>query len=444
MREVKGFNMTQTINVVDAMCGAGKTSWAIQQINENVGQNRKLAFGDSGEPMKYIYVTPFLNEVERIRKATDIDFFEPEAKGTKIKSFEALITLGKSVATTHELFKKLDLDILDVIEGKGYTLIMDEVASVLEKYDITKSDIQMLIGQGRIEIGENDKVIWLDDDYTGKFSDMKILAESDNLILQNGIAMFWTMNTRAFEAFDEVYVLTYMFDGQTQCRYYMANDIKFKKHSVKNTGGHYELIDYDPSIEPRKETYEKLNIYLDDESNKKKSPLNSNYDSREKLTNQQRYYQLSSTWFRYTASPKDLKQLSNNLRNYFRSVEPTENEYIFWTTISDFAPTLKNAKCKWNKSNDRTNDNFVALNARATNSYGNCTSMAYVYNRFVNPLEKNFFREYGIEVDEDKLAVSDLIQFLFRGCIRNNEPMNCYIPAERMRTLLKRWADFEI
>lgn len=40
MREVKGFNMTQTINVVDAMCGAGKTSWAIQQINENIGQNR--------------------------------------------------------------------------------------------------------------------------------------------------------------------------------------------------------------------------------------------------------------------------------------------------------------------------------------------------------------------------------------------------------------------
>lgn len=229
MRKITGFNMTQTINVVDAMCGAGKTSWAIQQINENVGQKRKLAFGDSGEPLKYIYVTPFLKEVERIREATDIDFFEPEVKGTKIKSFRALITLGKSVATTHELFKKLDLDILDVIEGKGYTLIMDEVASVLEKYDITKSDIQMLIGQGTIEIGENDKVIWLDDDYTGKFSDMKILAESDNLILQNGIAMFWTMNTRAFEAFDEVYVLTYMFDGQTQCRYYMANDIKFKK-----------------------------------------------------------------------------------------------------------------------------------------------------------------------------------------------------------------------
>ncbi|WP_061464035.1 hypothetical protein [Peribacillus simplex] len=444
MREVKGFNMTQTINVVDAMCGAGKTSWAIQHINENIGQNKKLAFGDSGEPLKYIYVTPFLKEVERIQQATDIDFFEPEAKGTKIKSFEALITLGKSVATTHELFKKLDLNILDAIEEKGYTLIMDEVASVLEQYDISKSDIKLLIDNGTIEIGENDKVVWLDDDYKGKFSDMKILAESDNLILQNGIAVFWTMNTRAFEAFDEVYVLTYMFDGQEQCNYYMANDIKFKKYSVKDSDNHYELIDYDPTLEPRKEVYEKLNIYLDDDTNKKKSPLNSNYDCREKLNEQQRKSKLSSSWFRKTATPKDLKQLNNNLRNYFRSVEPTENEYIFWTTISDFAPTLKNAKCKWNKNGDRASDNFVALNARATNAYGHCTSMAYVYNRFVNPIEKNFFSEYGIKVDEDKLAVSDLIQFLFRGCIRNGEEMNCYIPAERMRTLLKRWANFEI
>ncbi|MFD4863666.1 hypothetical protein, partial [Streptomyces atratus] len=154
--------------------------------------------------------------------------------------------------------------------------------------------------------------------------------------------------------------------------------------------------------------------------------------------------QLSSTWFRKHAIPKDIKQLNNNLRNYFRSVEPTENKYIFWTTISDFAPKLKNAKCKWNKNGDRKSDNFVALNARATNSYGHCKSMAYVYNRFINPIEKNFFREYGIEVDENKLAVSDLIQFLFRGCIRNGEEMNCYIPSERMRRLLKDWSEFKI
>lgn len=296
--------------------------------------------------------------MDRIKNATNIDFVEPEAiqgYGTKMKHFPALIMTGKSIVTTHELFKKLDLDTLDVIEEAGYTLIMDEVANVLEQYEITKSDIDMLIGQGTIAVGEKGKVRWLDDDYKGKFSDMKILAESDNLILQNGVAMFWTMNTRAFEAFEEVYILTYLFDGQTQCNYYKANDIKFKKFSVTNVNGRYELIEYNPKVEPRKKLYDLLNIYEDYKKGKSVSIMNSNFDSREKLTPIQKQYLLSSTWFD-KASEKDIKQLSNNLLNYFRNQVSTENEQLFWTTIKDVAPKLKNAKCKYNKKGDRSND----------------------------------------------------------------------------------------
>jgi hypothetical protein len=445
MITTRNFGMTQTINVIDAICGAGKTSWAIQQINDSINKSKKLAFGESLEQEKFIYVTPFLNEVERIKEATNIDFVEPEAVkgyGTKMKHFRGLINAGKSIVTTHELFKKLDIATLDNIEEMGYTLIMDEMVNVLEQYDITKSDIGLLIDNGTIAIGKKGKVQWLDDEYKGKFSDMKILADSDNLILQNGVAMFWTMNTRAFEAFDEVYILTYMFEGQTQCNYYKANDIKFEMFSVHKAGERYELIEYDPTVEPRQKLYNLLNIY-EDTDNGKGNPLNSNYDSRKQLNDRQKRGQLSTTWFR-NATEDDLKQMNNNLRNYFRNVVPMENNKIFWTTIRDFAPALKNAKCKFNKKDDRSKDNFVPINARATNNYADRTSMAYVYNRFINPMERNFFKEYDVIVDEDKLAVSDLIQFLFRGCIRNDQSMNCYIPSERMRTLLKQWAEYEI
>ncbi len=443
--EVRGFGMTQTIKVIDAICGAGKTSWAIQKINDSITTSKKLAFRETLKQEKFIYVTPFLNEVERIQNATNIDFVEPEAVkgyGTKMKHFQALIMTGRSIVTTHELFKKLDLDTLDTIEEMGYTLIMDEVANVLQQYEITKSDIEMLIGQKTIAIGEKGKVKWLDNNYKGKFSDMKILADSDNLILQNGVAMFWTMNTRAFEAFDEVYILTYLFDGQTQCNYYKANDIKFKKFSVQKVNGRYKLIDYNPQIEPRRKYYDLLNVYEDPE-NARKSPLNSNFDTRTRINDRQKRTQLSTSWFK-NASKEDLIKINNNLRNYFRTVVPTENDKIFWTTIKEFAPLLKNAKCKFNKKDDRTKDNFVSINARATNEYANRISMAYVYNRFINPMERNFFGEFDVEVNEDLLAVSDLIQFIFRGCIRNGEPMNCYIPSERMRSLLKQWANFEI
>ncbi|MEK4130178.1 hypothetical protein NYE67_10880 [Solibacillus sp. FSL W8-0474] len=441
--KTKSFCLDSTINVVDAMCGAGKTSWAIQKINDE-----KIGFGTEEKlGKKYIYVTPYLNEVERVRSATGAEFLEPEAmkgKGSKLNHLKALITLEKSIVTTHALFKKLDLETLNLIEESGYTLIMDEVANVLEQYHITKSDIDLLITKGTIAIGEKGKIQWLDDSYDGEFSDMKVLAQSDNLILQNGTAVFWTMNTRAFEAFEEVYILTYLFDGQTQFYYYQMNDINFDKYSVTNVNGRFELIDYDSNIEPRKETYNKLNVHEDKSNgNGRSSTLNSNYDSREKLTPQQRKSLLSSTWFK-NASDDELKQISNNLNNYFRKIHPTDNDKLFWSTLLIAAPDLKNAKCKFHKKGDRTKDNFVSLNTRATNYYADRTSMAYVYNRFINPIESNFFKEYGITVNEDLLALSDLIQFIFRGCIRNDEPMNCYIPSERMRQLLKDWSEYKI
>jgi hypothetical protein len=132
----------------------------------------------------------------------------------------------------------------------------------------------------------------------------------------------------------------------------------------------------------------------------------------------------------------------NNLRNYFAHITKTETKKLFWTTKKEFAVDLKNNKCSFNAKDDRSRDNYVSLNMRATNNYAECVSMAYVYNRFINPMEKRFFLSKGVEINEDVLAMSDLIQFVFRGCIRKNEPMNCYIPSERMRKLLKDWSEF--
>lgn len=447
MREMQSFGITQTMNVVDAVPGSGKTSWAIQHINESNEKLKDLAFGEEHE--KFIYVTPYLDEVDRIKQATNIGFVDPEiinGKGSKMKHFRALIIAGQSIVTTHALFKKLDLNTLDLIEEAGYTLIMDEVANVMEQYNIDNDDFDMLIRDGMIEIKNDGTVVWLHENYNGsRFYNIKILAQSENLTNIDGVALYWTMNTRAFEAFEEVYVLTYLFDGQSQCGYYKANDIKFKKFSVALIDDTYELIDYDPKVEPRKELYDLLLIHEDSQnSNGRKSTLNSNFDSREKLTVNQKRTQLSSTWFDKHASEDDLKQIKNNLNNYFSKVVSTTNDNLYWTTKKNMAAVLKNPKCKYNKKDDRTKDNFLSFNTRATNSYSHCTAMAFVYNRFVNPMEKRFFQNYGVEINEDMLALSDLIQFVFRGCIRNGEKMNCYIPADRMRSLLKDWSEYQI
>ena len=198
-----------------------------------------------------------------------------------------------------------------------------------------------------------------------------------------------------------------------------------------------DIDEYDIDKEPRNEIANILNIYEDYKSKSGNwSSLNSNY------TNNVDKWTLSSSWFN-KASNEQIQQLNKNLYTFFKNRYSTPNKELFWTTKKSIAHKLSNGKTKINKNDDRAKDNFLPLNARATNEYRDRTAMAYIYNRFMNPMEKSFFNNRGVSVNEDMLAQSDLIQFLFRGCIRNNEVMNCYIPSKRMRELLYDWLEYK-
>ena len=68
--------------------GSGKTSWSIQHINESPFEN-------------VLYITPFLNEVERIIENTNRDFKQPSYKGgTKLQKID------RNFATLRALFHK--------------------------------------------------------------------------------------------------------------------------------------------------------------------------------------------------------------------------------------------------------------------------------------------------------------------------------------------------
>ncbi|WP_253957833.1 hypothetical protein [Metabacillus halosaccharovorans] len=433
------------INVVDAICGAGKTSWAIQKIND---AEKVAGFGERPDK-KYVYVTPFLNEVERVIKSTKADFFQPDptkGNGSKLEHFKMMVELEKNIVTTHEIFKRLDADTLEMIEEAGYTLIMDETAQVIESLnDISEEDIDILLRLNAIEIDGLGKVTWVDENYgrskNFRYLDIKIMADNGTLFVQENQAFYWTMNVKAFEVFDEVFILTYLFDSQEQKCYYDMHNVAYSKHSVQIIEDRYELVQYNPHLEPRQQIYELLNIH--------DGGLNHNFDHREEDANgkqlkQIKNHQLSSRWFQEKATKKDIEQLNKNLVNFFTNKCSVGVDELFWTTLSGMAPNLKNKKCKFNSKGNRYKDNFLPFNARATNNYADRTAVAYVYNRFMNPNDKKFFTSRGVAVNEDLLAVSDLIQFLFRGCIRKGESMSCYIPAERMRKLLKDWAEYKI
>ena len=81
------------------------------------------------------------------------------------------------------------------------------------------------------------------------------------------------------------------------------------------------------------------------------------------------------------------------------------------------------------------------MNIRATNEYRQATNVAYLANRFCDPNIVKFFGTRGIKIDNDAFALAEMIQFIWRSAIRDNKPINLYIPSKRMRTLLIRWLD---
>ncbi len=129
---------TVEINIVDAICGSGKTSAAINMINASDNEQR------------FLYITPYLDEVNRIIDCCPRKKFrQPEVYGTKTKGIKYLLENGFNIVSTHALFKNFDTEIINLVRAMNYILVMDEVAEVVETLDISRSDLQIVLGKNR-------------------------------------------------------------------------------------------------------------------------------------------------------------------------------------------------------------------------------------------------------------------------------------------------------
>ncbi len=300
------------VKVIDAICGAGKTSYAIQMMNENT-------FGK-----KFIFVTPFLSEVERVINATKLNMASPIAargNGKKLDHFKKLLTDGRSIAITHQLFKMMDQEAHELIQRSDYTLIMDEVAEVIEVFPIASQDIDILINDGHIKIEEDSSVTWLsdykEDEKHAIFANVKNAANLGVLKAfgKQKLQMVTLLPVSAFNSFKEVFILTYLFDGQLQKYYYDYFNLQYKKYSVVRNEKLYKLVSYHSKYDQREKLKELLTIYEDYETQGRPSALNSNYFARVTKANR---YLLSYSWYE-SATPekyKRLQQKSNFLFPY--------------------------------------------------------------------------------------------------------------------------------
>ena len=404
-------NYTCKVHVVDMIMGSGKSSAAINYMNKMYKKN------------KFLYVTPFLTEVNRVKEqCPDLKFVEPEMRNGhgKLTDIRFLLSKGRNIATTHVLFSMFTAEIIDICKSQGYTLIMDEVANVITEYKIGSEDRATLLEKYAYIEKETGIIRWRED--MAGYVDEKYLAEKRLCDLQalacygDSEITMWLLPIECFNAFEEVYILTYLFEGQIQRYYYDFFELPYDYLYVKgDTLAEYEFTT-EPQMQKIRYDYSKL-IHICD--NEKLNKIG------------QAEYDLSKTWFERNAKNNVvLPQLKNNIFNFFHNIQKSPTDNNIWTTFKDYQKAL---------SGKGYSKGFLPSNSRATNAYKDRTCVAYCLNKYINSVVKIFFNGKGVKTDENIYAVSEMLQFIWRSAVREGNEIWVYIPSSRMRNLLIQW-----
>ncbi len=388
------------ITVVDARMGRGKSSAAIQYMNDFKGKN-------------FLYITPYLAEVERVCEACG--FAEPLCEfRSKSVVLKEMLKAGKSTATTHALFLAMDKDSLAAAKERGYSLIIDESIQVIESIKASRKDKELLLNN-MVEKADDGSLSWRDTDYKGAFEKFKKIITKDRLYYRSD-TLYWVVSPERFSVFNEVYLMTYLFGGQVQKAYFDYFGFETVIVGVEREGLKFRFSEK-PDEPPPEDLSGLIHLY----GGAKENHVGDNRTA------------LSKAWFqRRSRLHPDIKELKRNLNTFYNKHARSTAKTRLWTTFKAYQGWLLG-------DNNRYKTSFVFLNARATNTYRHTNCVAYLLNRYADPNITRFFSSAGIEIDQEIFALSEMLQFIWRSAIRDGKEIYLYIPSKRMRKLFVDW-----
>lgn len=410
------------VRVCDAIMGSGKTESAISYMNAHPDK-------------KYIYVTPYLDEAARIKEGCpDLNFREPS---NRLAQFEykktlhaaSLIDAGYNIATTHQAVNQYPPSMIDSIHEQGYTLIVDEELQVLKEIEprdlkFSQGDLDALVAGGYIQL-DGDIYAVTDKEYTGESCKrlMHLIRTRSMLHINQdddtSFKYYWMFPAEFIKAFDDVFLLTYMFDGQDMKAFLDANNIPYTKIGTKySTDIGYEFdMDMSSGWVPEYTRHLKDRIHIEDD--RKLNLVGENF------------YSISKNWFKDSTHAAQVKQLKNNVYNYFYNRHRSEG------AAARMYGTYTSAKTKLRGKG--YSSGYVVFNSKATNQYRDKTVLAYCVNLFQDRAKLRYLRSLGFEPSDDLYALSCMTQWIWRSAIRQGKDIYIYIPSKRMRTLLIDW-----
>ena len=403
----------QVIKVISSIMGTGKTTRMFEMMKEMSDK-------------RYIYISIFLDEVGngntgeagRIQKALpEMNFRMPRNEGDgKVSSMKQLVHWGSNIATTHSLLRMFDKDVVDMIIEKEYTIVIDEAVDCIGLYDeLSVGDVQTLLESQQILVGEDSRVSWNHDKYgfdDVRYEDVVELADSGFLYLFGDHALVTEYPPRLLKDAKDVVILSYLFEGSMMASWLKVNKVDY--HYIDPSA-----IGLLPEIEVKKSIRDNLELVY----------------SKELHSKGYRDTAFSSTWFK-NANSTQRRRVKKALEACVNTHKCKRGE-VFWTTFKPRRASLEGKGYTQKTSGGL--DPFLPFNIKAINSYSEFTMAMYAVNVYKHPTEIAYLKSRGVDFNQDTYALSECLQFLWRGAIRQGKPMKVLIASKRMKKLVEDW-----
>lgn len=432
-----------TFRIIDSPMGIGKSASLMDLVRFH---NR----GFDPEPRRFIVFVPTIRERDE-RYGPKLDL-KSSATPPYNKSILELIRNGENIVTTHALWSIFNDETIHAFHNSEYKYValFDEVPPLFRDVVGTghrldepagnirfgPADIKLMQQTGMIRVQNGTIHFNRECEYAKSDKDYKVFNAIKNLSYSCTLYPFGEKDglftsiiafarRELFSCFRECWFYSYMTYGSMLHNYCAMNHIDMEYYHIddgrmiRNPNGNY--------VETYPKGIENL-VILDDK------PFNMDAS-------------LSKTWYSRAskdASQTGLKELKKKFRNAYQFMKEhgVRSDSFMFTTFNAYKDMLQ--------SNGRYYPSllrFLPCNTKATNSYQNCTGVAYLCNRFFDVTCTKFLEQRAeaeknpeLKFNNDNYALSELVQFVWRSNVRvreSSQPVYVWIPNKRMRTLLQ-------
>ena len=402
------------IDVFDGVMSCGKSNSIIKEVRSGIEMYNR-----------YLIIVPSLDEVDRYVEDCGIDVLvQPLPRPTKSKHLMELVISGRSVVTTHKLFEMWTDDIADVVENQGYHIIIDEETDCLKQF-LIKKGVRDELTKWNLLVEDKERaygIKWNIEEAGKDYDTNETHNEIKKMCLKYSVHRFGndviTEYPKAFFNRKNRYSLyTYRFKYSYMKAYLDYNEIDYSINQLLSKS------DY----KAKKEMFRNLITVI--------SPKTKFFEFNGGGTN------FSHTWWK-DRPLKELNTLRSNIGMYMKRSGFVKGKSLYCCPKS--LSGEKKGHGILHVAPRGYKGDFLAYNAKATNKHGEIENLAYLMNVYPNVniyrYANSRLKSKGFDVlNKDELALSTLLQCVWRIAIRNSKPIKVLLLSNRMEDLFKSW-----